>query len=200
MIVEKKYKIPSCDDAELNIKRPSPLGFTLIYDDQNPVKAILVIAQGMGADSVATYKAHLAQFAASEFGLAVLLVDYFCIANRLHLGAKYKFDKLDKQINKKVCADFGITLSSDILSGDVEYCFNFIGAWCERLKALGHMSQGILLPLSVSIVPAKREYNNFGIMSAIDIINACIYIDQNRPFKCDIEGGGGGRAAGSLVW
>lgn len=50
MIVSKIYKIFSCDDVELNIKRESMLGLKLYCDDRGPVKAIVFIVPGLGSD------------------------------------------------------------------------------------------------------------------------------------------------------
>ena len=50
MIVSKIYKIFSCDDVELNIKRESMLEFKLYCDDRGPVKAIVFIVPGLGSD------------------------------------------------------------------------------------------------------------------------------------------------------
>ncbi|EDN5950271.1 DUF2920 family protein, partial [Campylobacter jejuni] len=38
-------------------------------------------------------------------------------------------------------------------------------------------------------LPSKNEYQNFGIMQAMDILNAIFYIKENSPFKL-MRGGG----------
>ncbi|WP_354664881.1 DUF2920 family protein [Campylobacter jejuni] len=38
-------------------------------------------------------------------------------------------------------------------------------------------------------LPFKNEYQNFGIMQAMDILNAIFYIKENSPFKL-MRGGG----------
>ena len=60
MIVNKIYKIFSCDDVELNIKRESMLEFKLCYDDEKPVKAVVFIVPGLGGDANNSYRKHLA--------------------------------------------------------------------------------------------------------------------------------------------
>ncbi|EIQ2364247.1 DUF2920 family protein, partial [Campylobacter jejuni] len=44
------------------------------------------------------------------------------------------------------------------------------------------------LKTHVSFLPFKNEYQNFGIMQAMDILNAIFYIKENSPFK--LMGGG----------
>ena len=51
MLVDESYKISSCDDIELGIKRSSPLSFYSYYDDAKDAKALLVIIPGLGEDS-----------------------------------------------------------------------------------------------------------------------------------------------------
>ncbi|MBK1972288.1 DUF2920 family protein, partial [Campylobacter sp. 2018MI35] len=38
MLINKSYKINSCDDVELNIKRESKLEYRLTFDDSKDIK------------------------------------------------------------------------------------------------------------------------------------------------------------------
>ncbi|WP_251831918.1 DUF2920 family protein, partial [Campylobacter jejuni] len=50
------------------------------------------------------------------------------------------------------------------------------------------LHQNYKLKTHVSFLPFKNEYQNFGIMQAMDILNAMFYIKENSPFK--LMGGG----------
>ncbi|EOH7138426.1 DUF2920 family protein, partial [Campylobacter coli] len=45
------------------------------------------------------------------------------------------------------------------------------------------LNQNYKLRTHVSFLPSKNEYQNFGIMQAMDILNAIFYIKENSPFK-----------------
>lgn len=86
MIVTKNYKIDSCDDAELGLKRSSKLEFFLTYDDSKDIKALVCVIQGCGGDADANYKEHLAFRVAESLPVAVLSVNYFwaCVDELTH--------------------------------------------------------------------------------------------------------------------
>lgn len=62
MLQSKTYKIKSCDDEELGIKRDSLLEFKLDYDDEKEMKALFFFINGIRATDYASYEAHLAEF------------------------------------------------------------------------------------------------------------------------------------------
>ena len=100
MITTKEYFISSCDDFELNIKRKSKLRFLYTYDDEVEPKAMLSIIPGLGGDAQSSYKEHLASSIAEHFKgqVAVLSVDYFCVALNPDQGAKPYLDERDIDI------------------------------------------------------------------------------------------------------
>nr|WP_289305592.1 DUF2920 family protein [Campylobacter jejuni] len=58
----------------------------------------------------------------------------------------------------------------------------------QKLKLNQKLNQNYKLRTHVSFLPSKNEYQNFGIMQAMDILNAIFYIKENSPFK--LMGGG----------
>ncbi|EAJ7132268.1 DUF2920 family protein, partial [Campylobacter jejuni] len=59
----------------------------------------------------------------------------------------------------------------------------------QKLKLNQQLHQNYKLKTHVSFLPFKNEYQNFGIMQAMDILNAIFYIKENSPFKL-MRGGG----------
>ncbi|WP_291953403.1 DUF2920 family protein, partial [Campylobacter sp.] len=192
MLIDKTYFIDSCDDVELNIKRESKLEFRLSYDDSKEIKAIVCMIPGLGGDSDENYKANLAQYFATHYNVAVLSVNYHCIGNRPQTGAKFYLDDIDKMIFDTSLKAINLNIPYDIQSlntfEDFFPAMAHLNNQIQNLKTKWEFDRNYYLDLSVSLQPTKNEYQNFGIMQAIDVLNAFLYIKKNPPFK--VMGGG----------
>ena len=191
MYQNKIYEIKSTDDIELNIKRESKLEFKVSFDEAKEMKALLVFISGIRDIDYAGYEEHLAEFVVKEFEVAVLRVDYHCIGFRPQTGAKFYMDKRDKEnfahrIKKleEVCHT-SIGLPEDFFSDEIigqeksyENC-NSLNNIIQVLKNQGRANPKAKISLSISLQPTKDEYNNFGIMQALDIINAIYFVRKN---------------------
>lgn len=179
MLVDGSYEISSCDDIELGIKRSSPLSFYSCYDDAKEAKALLVIIPGLGEDSDLGYRANLIRTMAETYDVACISVDYHCIGNRPQLGAKFGLDDIDRSILIRELAKIGITLPIDLK------IVNNYDKTCVLLKSLSEeitmqKESGVLpcdfsLDISMTMMPIKNEYQNFGLMQALDVLNALLY-------------------------
>ena len=198
MIINKNYEIQSCDDAELNIKRESKLEFRLTYDDAKKIEAIVCIISGLGGDI--DDNLYIEEYCARNYNVVVLSVNYHCIGNRPQTGASFYINELDTLILKTSLETIGIRLPIDVQNlktYDEFYCVvDFVNKLIEKLKKEKELSEDYYLYLSVGLEPAKNEYQNYGIMQAMDIINAILYINTNLPFKVsnmsDLSRMGGG--------
>ncbi len=179
MLVDESYEILSCDDIELGIKRSSPLSFYSCYDNAKDAKALLVIIPGLGEDSDLGYRANLIRTMAETYDVACISVDYHCIGNRPQLGAKFGLDDIDRSILIRELAKIGITLPIDLK------IVNNYDKTCILLKSLSEeitmqKESGVLpcdfsLDISMTMMPIKNEYQNFGLMQALDVLNALLY-------------------------
>ena len=179
MLVDGSYEILSCDDVELGIKRSSALSFYACHDDVKEAKALLVIIPGLGADSDSGYRTHLMRTMAENYDVACISVDYHCIGNRPQLGAKFGLDDIDRAILIRELAKIGITLPIDLKIVD-----NY-DKTCVLLKSLNEeitirkesrvLPDDFSLDISMTMLPTKNEYQNFGIMQALDVLNAVLY-------------------------
>ena len=155
------------------------LEFKLCYDDEKPARALVFIVPGLGGDANENYREHLAQFVASEFGVAVASPNYHCIGNRPQTGATYFLNDLDKIIFKNKCSKIGIEIPDDISYGELLVLDTYLG----NIKASGGLPNDFKLEISVTLQPIKNEYQNFGVMQAQDVINAALFIKADPPFK-----------------
>ncbi|EJY3499724.1 DUF2920 family protein [Campylobacter jejuni] len=185
MIINQIYSIDSCDDVELNIKRGSKLEFRLTYDDSKEIEAIVCIISGLGGDI--DDNLYIEEYCARNYNVAVLSVNYHCIGNRPQTGASFYINELDRLILKTSLEAIGIQLPIDmqnLKTYDEFYCVvDFVNKFIEKLKKEKELSEDYCLYLSVGLEPTKNEYQNYGIMQAMDIINAILYININLPFK-----------------
>ena len=183
MLVDGSYEILSCDDVELGIKRSSALSFYACYDDAKEAKALLVIIPGLGADSDSGYRTHLMQTMAEAYDVACISVDYHCIGNRPQLGAKFGLDDLDRAILIKELAKIGITLPIDLkIVDNYDKTSVLLKSLSEEItirKENGVLPDDFSLDISMTMLPTKNEYQNFGVMQALDVLNAVLYTKKN---------------------
>ncbi|WP_462108239.1 DUF2920 family protein [Campylobacter concisus] len=179
MLVDGSYEILSCDDVELGIKRSSALSFYACYDDVKEAKALLVIIPGLGADSDSGYRAHLMRTMAENYDVACISVDYHCIGNRPQLGAKFGLDDIDREILTRELSSIGINLPIDLKTIDchekVDLLLKFLSKEITIRKESGILPADFRLNASITMVPTKNEYQNFGVMQALDVLNAVLY-------------------------
>ncbi len=179
MLVDGSYEILSCDDVELGIKRDSSLSFYACYDDVKEAKALLVIIPGLGADSDSGYRAHLMRTMAENYDVACISVDYHCIGNRPQLGAKFGLDDIDRTILIRELAKIGITLPIDLKIVDnydkTSVLLKSLNEEITIRKESGVLPDDFSLDVSMTMLPTKNEYQNFGVMQAMDVLNAVLY-------------------------
>ena len=179
MLVDGSYEILSCDDVELGIKRSSLLSFYACYDDVKEAKALLVIIPGLGADSDFGYRTHLMRTMAETYDVACISVDYHCIGNRPQTGAKFGLDDIDCAILTKELSSIGINLPIDLKSIDchekVDLLLKFLSKEITLRKESGVLPADFRLNASITMLPTKNEYQNFGVMQAMDVLNAVLY-------------------------
>ncbi|EIR8929991.1 DUF2920 family protein [Campylobacter upsaliensis] len=189
MIVFKSIEIDSTDDIELKIKRKSKLEFKLSYDDEKEIEAILVLIQGTGDDANNAYLKFIMENLAKKHNAAIISPNYFGIHNRPQTGAKPYFDELDKKIMYELCESLNIALDEEIFqTNSPEKILEKLNIHIAYKKSKGDLKQDYVAFVHCSLDPLNGEYQNWGIMPAMDIINAILHLKKNPPFK---TGGGG---------
>ncbi|QCD44181.1 DUF2920 family protein [Campylobacter mucosalis] len=189
MLVNQTYEISSCDDVELGIKRDSKLEFRLCYDDSQDLKAIVFIVPGLGGDVDEQYREHLAQGVAADYGVAVVSVNYHCIGNRPHIGAGYTLDEIDWAILQNSLKTAGMVLPPPIKLENfttldtIAVLLQAINDDIEEKKLKNELDSDFKMGVHLSLVPTKGEYQNFGIMQSLDILNALLFVKNLDGFS-----------------
>ena len=190
MIKHETFLIDSCDDIECKVKRESKLEYRVCFNTTKELEAIVVFVQGCGGEGLKSYREHLLESIANDYNVLALNVDYHCSCNRKELGASFTLSEIDKAVLQGYCSAFDITLPFDIntikTNDEIVDFFDYLDKLITLKKEQKNLYGSCHLDIPLSITPAKNEYQNFGIMSCMDIINALFHLKKihnliNKP-------------------
>ncbi|MBX1161196.1 DUF2920 family protein [Campylobacter jejuni] len=195
MLINQTFEIDSCDDVELGIKRTSKLEYRISYDDEKDIKAIVFIVGGFGANANISFLDFDREYIAKKFDVVAVHVFYHCFCHRRSNVEKYSaitmFTKEDVSNLSQALLDIGIKIDVDIQNA--HQCYELLNQNITTLKSQGRLLQNYQAKLSSTFIPPNGDYQNFGIMPAIDHINALKDLVKRFPKFADlpkIYGGG----------
>ncbi|EAH8542103.1 DUF2920 family protein [Campylobacter coli] len=174
MLINQIFEIDSCDDEELEIRRKSKLEYRVSYDDEKEMKAIVFMVRGFGANKNISFLDFDREYIAKKFDVVVINVFYHCFSHRQSIEPRYSasvtFQDKDIQNLKFAFDRLGINFKYDSTNilGSLGYLDNII----QDLKNQDKIGVDFKLSLTGTLVPPNGEYQNYGIMAAIDHINA----------------------------
>ena len=196
MLINQTFEIDSCDDVELNIKRTSKLEYRISYDDEKEIKAIVFIIGGYGANANIYFLDSYRNYIAKNFDVVAVHVFYHCFCQRRSDVEKYStladFTKDDLKLIEKVLRKYNIPCDQLANNTVVSHC-EYLSEIMTELKMLNRLPYDFEERLSATFIPSRGEYQNFGIMAAIDHINALKDLVKRFPKLADlpkIYGGG----------
>ncbi len=180
MTITQVRKIQSCDDFELNIKRETLLDYQVTYPSDQSIKAVLFIIPGFGDDSNGEYLNNLRNYVAETFSIAVISVDYHCMHTRFHNGAAFGFDDIDIAVLEEISRTYGIDFSQ-LDEVNLDTIIEHLNASVQLQKEQGNIPQEKQIMLPLTLIPPNNEYQNFGVMQAIDHIYVYHDLIQTLP-------------------
>ncbi|EOH0022686.1 DUF2920 family protein [Campylobacter coli] len=196
MLINQTFEIDSCDDVELNIKRTSKLEYRLSYDDEKDLKAIVFIIGGYGANANIYFLDSYRNYIAKNFDVVTINVFYHCFCQRrsdvLKYDASAKFLEEDLENFSKVLNDFNIDSRNLNSNNALEY-YHHLDHYITTLKSQGKLAQNYQAKFTSTFIPPNGDYQNYGVMAAIDHINALKDLVKRFPEFADlpkIYGGG----------
>ncbi|EAH5550253.1 DUF2920 family protein [Campylobacter jejuni] len=196
MLINQSFEIDSCDDVELNIKRTSKLEYRISYDDEKDLKAIVFIIGGYGANANIYFLDSYRNYIAKNFDVVAVHVFYHCFCQRRSDVEKYStladFTKDDLKLIEKVLRKYNIPCDQLANNTVVSHC-EYLSEIMTELKMLNRLPYDFEERLSATFIPSRGDYQNFGIMAAIDHINALKDLVKCFPKFADlpkIYGGG----------
>ncbi|MCR6591782.1 DUF2920 family protein, partial [Campylobacter insulaenigrae] len=202
MLINKTYFIDSCDDVELNIKRESKLEYRITYDDEKEMKAVVFVIGGFGVNSNISFLDFDRKFLCKKFDVIVVNVFYHCFCARESINEKYNPSMIPNQEDLSNIQRILNALSINIKANENNFLdlISYINENVKVLKDKGLIDIDQKAILSCGIIPPNNEYQNYGIMAAIDHINALKDILNKYPqFKTLPKIYGGGSYGGYLA-
>ncbi|EIE1459358.1 DUF2920 family protein [Campylobacter jejuni] len=196
MLINQTFEIDSCDDVELGIKRTSKLEYRISYDDEKDIKAIVFIVGGFGANANISFLDFDREYIAKNFDVVVVHVFYHCFCARISNNKKYSasisFMEEDLLSLSKILLDFGINPQNLDCKNSTKY-YELLIQHIITLKSQGKLAQNYQAKFTSTFIPPNGDYQNYGIMAAIDHINALKDLVKRFPKFADlpkIYGGG----------
>ncbi|EPX1484988.1 DUF2920 family protein [Campylobacter coli] len=196
MLINQSFEIDSCDDVELNIKRTSKLEYRISYDDEKEIKAIVFIIGGYGANANIYFLDSYRNYIAKNFDVVAVHVFYHCFCQRRSDVEKYSaykyFQEEDIENIKNLLNQFHFSYG-EINNDNALFLANSLVKHVENLKMQNKLDHNFKLNFTSTFIPPNRDYQNFGIMAAIDHINALKDLVKRFPKFADlpkIYGGG----------
>ena len=196
MLINQSFEIDSCDDVELNIKRTSKLEYRISYDDEKEIKAIVFVIGGYGANANIYFLDSYRNYIAKNFDVVAVHVFYHCFCQRRSDVEKYSaykyFQEEDIENIKNLLNQFHFSYG-EINNDNALFLANSLVKHVENLKMQNKLEHNFKLNFTSTFIPSNGEYQNFGIMAALDHINALKDLVKRFPKFADlpkIYGGG----------
>ncbi len=196
MLINQTFEIDSCDDVELNIKRTSKLEYRISYDDEKDIKAIVFIVGGFGANANISFLDFDREYIAKNFDVVVIHVFYHCFCARQSIDQKYNPKLIPNQDDLERINGILKNINLGHLSvnkDNFEQIIPLIEQKVNKMKQAGLVDESQKIELSCDFIPPNGDYQNYGIMAAIDHINALKDLVKRFPKFADlpkIYGGG----------
>ncbi|EAI1916840.1 DUF2920 family protein [Campylobacter jejuni] len=196
MLINQTFEIDSCDDIELSIKRTSKLEYRISYDDEKDIKAIVFIVGGFGANANISFLDFDREYIAKNFDVVVVHVFYHCFCARQSIDQKYNPKLIPNQDDLERVNGILKNINLGHLSvnkDNFEQIIPLIEQKVNKMKQAGLVDESQKIELSCDFIPPNGDYQNYGIMAAIDHINALKDLVKRFPKFADlpkIYGGG----------
>ncbi|ECK7492897.1 DUF2920 family protein [Campylobacter coli] len=195
MLINQTFEIDSCDDVELNIKRTSKLEYRISYDDEKEIKAIVFIIGGFGANVNISFLDFDREYIAKNFDVVAVHVFYHCFCQRRSDVEKYSaftmFTKDDVSNLSQALLEIGVNINVNL--ENAQQCYELLNQNITTLKSQRKLAQNYQAKFTSTFIPPNGDYQNYGIMAALDHINALKDLVKRFPKLADlpkIYGGG----------
>lgn len=152
------------NDFELNPNSIKERTTSYIITNARKGNGLVVYIPGFGGDLGDYTQTFCKKVSESHPEYSAMSIEYFCIHSRPNVGAEVTFEVSDKiNVNPQYS-----NLSTD-----------------DFYQEIIRLSQSKPLRVSGSLTPPNGEYQNFGIMAAVDIINAIL--DAVERYQIDMN-------------
>ncbi|EHU5794004.1 DUF2920 family protein, partial [Campylobacter jejuni] len=159
-------------------------------------KAIVFIVGGFGANANISFLDFDREYIAKNFDVVVVHVFYHCFCARQSIDQKYNPKLIPNQDDLERVNGILKNINLGHLSvnkDNFEQIIPLIKQKVNKMKQAGLVDESQKIELSCDFIPPNGDYQNYGIMAAIDHINALKDLVKRFPKFADlpkIYGGG----------
>lgn len=165
-MIEIDREIDGAYDFELGIERSSPLQYSITWPQAGEAPGVVLVIPGFGTDTNSEYSRGLRQHIVETTGMGAVSVSYHAIGARPHNGATYEITDRELQRIQGVAALNGLPLEKGM-------------PVLAMALATAHVADG--LTMRVTLQPTRDEYQNFGVMQALDHLAVIGDLIENAP-------------------
>lgn len=167
-IIQESASVQSSHDFELDIERESQVEYRYAYKKDIKLKGIVFIIPGFGDDTDSEYSEYLRAYIANTFDVVAVHVIYHCFYSRETNGARVVLDKIDEEMLLENLKFAGI---SKLENTSLNSIFQQLSNGIALRKKRGEIPQETALNQTLTLLPKNGEYQNFGVLQALDHIN-----------------------------
>lgn len=188
MVELQTFEIKGHDDFELDIGRNSLLKYHVALNSKKDPEGTVFIIPGFGNDSLVNYQKNLIQYITEKYNVMTIFVEYhalFARKSKDRESASYQFGQNDIEPLLKSIEQIGLKLNDNDLS--FSSIVDQISAHMTQLKNSNQVKSDAVVNLWSTLFPYKNEYQNFGILQALDILTVLHDIKKKGYEKLLLE-------------
>jgi DUF2920 family protein len=172
----KQFEFQGQPDFELASDRSHPVRMIAEIPETEKADGLVFIIPGMGGEKDANYSEMIRRYIASKYNLIAVSVDAHCNTCRPQRSTEFGEVAVDLSPSSLLDA-LGIYVS---LGGQIEAPPKNHNDVIALLRSDHSKNYNV----NATLVPPGGQYQNFGVLSALDHISALHFlIDQNVPFN-----------------
>lgn len=167
LITEWTKSISGSNDTELGIRRTSLLTYHCAAPNADGAAGLVFSIPGFGDDASGAYQQSLRRYLAEQHGLLAVTVEYHCSQARLGNGAVFSVSEDEYRGLVDLCARHHVTLMGP--------------------ESIAQALSQIRVPYEIDlhISPGNGDYQNFGLMQALDHLRVLQDIRQGGQVAFD---------------
>ncbi|MDG6773363.1 DUF2920 family protein [Thiomicrorhabdus sp. ZW0627] len=171
-VIEENVQFSTTPDFELGLEHCSRQTDYYLAKPVEAPKGLVVYIPGFGGDA-GDYRHVFCRKVVEQYGLAAMTVDYHCFYSRPEMEGSVIYEAEDVALIEKLFLQCQLPFSGDSVE--------------EGIKILNdHLAKNNLqVNITGTMKPGKNEYQNGGVMQALDIINAVGHVLQNQDIPSD---------------
>jgi len=141
--------------------------YFLVMPDK-PAEALVIYIPGFGEDATGDYVKTFCRKVAKKYNIATATVYYHCCESRILSSENIYYETEDVEYIKEFMKSFKLPFDENLTANNLEKLNTFLAKHDKKMN------------INATLIPGKNEYQNGGILQALDIINATEHAISNN--------------------